>query len=68
MDHSIEIQITNKKIVSVAMGDNFLVILTKCGQLYSMGTQNAFGQLGHNNKSQQLIPKLIENIKNEKIV
>ena len=31
MEHSLEVQITNKKITSVAMGDNFIIMLTKCG-------------------------------------
>lgn len=66
-EHSLEIILPPMSIKQVAMGYNFLVILTKEGKLFSMGLINACGQLGHGNTSAVYFPKLIAGIK-EKVV
>ena len=67
-EHSLEINISNQKIKSVSLGYNFLIILTKSGLLYSMGTSNNYGQLGLGHTNSIYFPTLIEILKNDKIV
>ena len=58
-----------EKIFSFSCGNNFVVFLSVNGNLYSMGTNNKFGQLGLGHKNKVLHPTLIDyfiNI-NEKI-
>lgn len=49
-----------EKIFSYSCGNNFVVFLSVNGNLYSMGTNNKFGQLGLGHKNKVLHPTLID--------
>jgi len=51
------------------MGSNFTVLKDTNGLLYTFG-ENKYGELGHGNRKEQEIPKLILSLKknNEKII
>ena len=55
------------KIITVSCGDNFTIFLSEKGNVYSMGSNNKFGQLGLGDTNMQLSPKLITFFKNNKI-
>ena len=44
----------------ISCGDDFSVFLSKNGNIYSMGSNNKYGQLGHGDKDIQLSPKIIK--------
>ena len=50
----------NEKINNISCGNNFCLILTNSGLLYSMGKSNKYGQLGTGDYSSHLSPILIE--------
>ena len=55
------------KIVSISCGDNFTIFLSEKGNVYSMGSNNKYGQLGLGDTEIQLSPKMIYFFKNNKI-
>ena len=55
------------KITMISCGDNFSVFLSKNGNVYSMGSNNKYGQLGHGDTDIQLSPKIVQLFKNRKI-
>ena len=55
------------KISMISCGDNFSIFLSKNGNIYSMGSNNKYGQLGHGNTNICLSPKMILFFKNKKI-
>ena len=55
------------KIVSISCGYNFTTFLSEKGNVYSMGSNNKYGQLGLGDTSIQLSPKIISFFKNNKI-
>ena len=55
------------KIVSISCGDNFSIFLSERGNVYSMGSNNKYGQLGLGNTDIQLSPNIISFFKNNKI-
>ena len=55
------------KIISISCGDNFTIFLSEKGNVYSMGSNNKFGQLGLGDTNMSLPPKLITYFKNNKI-
>ena len=55
------------KIVSISCGDNFSIFLSERGNVYSMGSNNKYGQLGLGNTVIQLSPNIISFFKNNKI-
>jgi alpha-tubulin suppressor-like RCC1 family protein len=59
----------NDKIVSVACGNNFVLLVSSLGCVYSMGKSNDYGQLGHGDTNPRHRPTLIEffNLSNERI-
>lgn len=52
----------------VALGYNYLLLLTRAGQVYSMGMLNTFGQLGHGHTNPVYLPKQIEGLKKHIII
>ena len=65
-----KIFLKNEKIFSFSCGYNFAIFLTINGYLFSMGSNNKFGQLGHGDIIPKLKPTLIEFFlkSNEKIL
>ena len=64
----LKIYFPNKtKITMISCGDNFSIFLSKNGNVYSMGSNNKYGQLGHGDTNIQLSPKLIQYFKNKNI-
>ena len=55
------------KIVSISCGDNFSIFLSERGNVYSMGSNNKYGQLGIGNIDIQLSPNIISFFKINKI-
>jgi hypothetical protein len=55
------------QIVSISCGNNFTIFLSEKGNVYSMGSNNKYGQLGLGDTSIQLSPKIIPFFKNNKI-
>ena len=55
------------KISMISCGDNFSLFLSKIGNVYSMGSKNKYGQLGHGDTNIILSPKMIPFFKNNKI-
>ena len=55
------------KISSISCGDNFSIFLSERGNVYSMGSNNKYGQLGLGDTSIQLSPKIIPFFKENKI-
>ena len=55
------------KISSISCGDNFSIFLSERGNVYSMGSNNKYGQLGLGDTSIQLSPKIIPFFKEDKI-
>jgi alpha-tubulin suppressor-like RCC1 family protein len=55
------------KITMISCGDNFSVFLSQNGNIYSMGSNNKYGQLGHGDTDIQLSPKVIKFFKYKKI-
>lgn len=49
----------NEKIIDISCGDNFSGALTHTGDVYTWGFGNE-GQLGHGDKSDQLLPRKIQ--------
>ena len=58
---------TNLIVSQIACSYHFLIILSKSGLLYSLGSDNQEGELGHGDKTPRKIPCLIEALSNEKI-
>lgn len=54
------LKMTNEKVLSIACGNNFVLILNSSGIVYSMGKTNKFGQLGHGNYNPRLYPSRID--------
>ena len=52
--------------VSIATGDAHTLILTESGDVYSFG-RGKEGQLGHNERSSDKNPKLIEGLRHETV-
>lgn len=50
----------NEKVSSISCGNNFVIILSSSGMVYSMGRTNKFGQLGHGDFEPRLHPSLIQ--------
>ena len=63
-------EIFKEKIFSFSCGYNFVIFLTINGNIFSMGSNNKFGQLGHGDNLIKLKPTLIEFFlrNNERIV
>jgi alpha-tubulin suppressor-like RCC1 family protein len=61
--------IQNEKIKSIACGNNFVLLLSQGGMVYSMGKSNKYGQLGHGDTNHRHRPTLIEffQVNNERI-
>lgn len=57
----------DKKCIDVACGQNYTLILTEDGQLYSMG-KGKTGVLGHANTSNLNEPELVEGLLDKKVV
>ena len=55
------------KIMMISCGDNFAIFLSKNGNVYSMGSNNKYGQLGHGDRDIQLSPKIIKFFRDKKI-
>jgi alpha-tubulin suppressor-like RCC1 family protein len=55
---------TKISITNVALGFNFSIFLTNAGLLYSMGSENNEGQLGHGDLKIRPSPTLIESLRN----
>ena len=55
------------KISSISCGDNFSIFLSERGNVYSMGSNNKYGQLGLGDTNIQLSPKIISFFKTNKI-
>lgn len=49
-----------EKITNISCGGKFVLFLTVKGMIYSMGTNNSYGQLGHGDTHPRLKPSLIE--------
>lgn len=56
----------NIMISSVSCGQNFAMLLSTSGLVFSMGKENSDGQLGQGDTSARLLPTLIEKLKNSK--
>ncbi len=64
----IKIFFPNKaKIIMISCGDNFCMFLSKIGNVYSMGSNNKYGQLGQGNTNMLLSPKIIPFFQKNKI-
>lgn len=50
----------NEKVNSIACGNNFVLVLSSAGMVYSMGRTNKFGQLGHGDYEPRLHLSLIQ--------
>lgn len=50
-------------ISQISCGNNFSMLLSTNGHLYSFGKENSQGQLGHNDRSPRNLPTLIEKLK-----
>ena len=55
------------KISMISCGDNFSLFLSRIGNVYSMGSNNKYGQLGQGDTNMILSPKIIPFFKNNKI-
>ena len=55
------------KISMISCGDNFSLFLSRIGNVYSMGSNNKYGQLGQGDTNIILSPKIIPYFKNNKI-
>ena len=55
------------KIITISCGDNFSIFLSEKGNIYSMGSNNKYGQLGLGDTNIQLSPKIIPFFKKNKI-
>ena len=55
------------KISMISCGDNFSIFLSKNGNVYSMGSNNKYGQLGLGDTEIQLSPKMIPFFQKHKI-
>jgi len=58
---------TNLIVIQIACSYHFLIILSKSGLIYSIGSNNKEGELGHGDKNPRKLPCLIEALSNEKI-
>ena len=47
-------------ITSISCGENFVMFISKNGNLFSMGSNNKFGQLGHGDAHPRYSPTIIE--------
>ena len=55
------------KISNISCGHNFSIFLSEKGNVYSIGSNNKYGQLGLGDSNIQLSPKIIPFFKNNKI-
>ena len=49
-----------EKIINISCGNNFVFLLAKSGNVYSMGDNNKYGQLGHQDKHSRYHPILVD--------
>jgi alpha-tubulin suppressor-like RCC1 family protein len=56
--------LNHEKVIDISCGDNFSGAITESGEVYTWGFGNE-GQLGHGDKSDQMLPRKIQI--NEKI-
>lgn len=50
----------NEKITNISCGNNFVFLLSKTGNVYSMGKNNKYGQLGHQDKKPRYHPIIVD--------
>ncbi|MCQ2820475.1 MAG: hypothetical protein MJ252_24695 [archaeon] len=60
LPNKVQIRSPKEKFKSIACGNNFVLLLTENGLVYSMGNSNKYGQLGHGDFEKKLYPSLIK--------
>ncbi|XP_063970630.1 E3 ubiquitin-protein ligase HERC2-like [Lytechinus pictus] len=60
-------KITGQHVVQIACGSSYSAVLTSNGEVYTWG-RGIYGRLGHGNSEDHLTPKLVNGLKEQKIV
>jgi myosin-5 len=62
------LNVGNKETInSIALGDDFAVLLAENGSVYSFGRKNEFGQLGLGHNKPCLVPTILSSLQKERI-
>ena len=56
----LKISLKNEKVLTIACGNNFVMLLCNGGKVYSMGKTNNYGQLGLGDTNPRYRPTLLE--------